>query len=252
MTADLRALPGRLAAPSRAKPDWRRGVRALRALLDDPDSTEHALEVSYALDGDMVKRRLVRFLAHPEGRRLYEERPSLLAQLSDRESLAALPAGSFGRAYLDHMERNGFDAHELVELRRRFDPVRERDPGEAWFAERVDLMHDLWHVLSGYGGDGAGEAALLPFSLAQQGGRSNLLLSVGAGLEIWRGRRGQRWPLYLWRAWRRGRGAAPLDVLRYEELLPLPLDAVRDAVGVQPPERVHPQGVIATPVDVAA
>ena len=228
----------------RHRPDWRRGVRALRALLDDPDSTGHALEVSYALDGDMSNRRLARFLKHPDGQRLYAERPSLLARLCDREALSALPDGSFGRAYLDHMERNGFDPVSLVELRRRTDPVQERSEGEEWFAERKDLMHDLWHVLTGYGADGAGEAALLPFSLAQYGGRSNLVLSLGAALEAWRSLRGRHWPSYLWTSWRRGRRARFLDVLRYEELLSLPLDEVRRLAGIDPPERVHRQGII--------
>ena len=242
----LRTLRERLAPPRRDRPDWPRGVRALRALLDDPDSTQHALEVTYALDGDVVKRRLGRFLAHPEGRRLYDARPSLLERVGDSAWLRALPAESFGRAYLDHMERNGFDARKLVELRRRHDPVRERDPGETWFAERTDLLHDLWHTLSGYGGDGAGEAALLPFTLAQLGGRSNLLLTTGAGLEIWRRRGDTAWPRTLWRAWRRGRRAALLDVLAYEELLPLPLEDVRAAVGIEPPERAHPEGLMAS------
>lgn len=224
----------------------------MRALLDEPDSTRYALEVSYALDGDLAKKRLERFLQHPLGRRLYEQRPCLLARLRDREALARLPEGSFGRAYLEHMDRNGFDPSSLVELRRREDPVQERDTGEEWFAERSDLMHDLWHVLTGYGADGAGEAALLPFSLAQFGGRSNALLSFGAGLEGWRRLRTRGWPLYLWRAWRRGRRAAPLDVLPYEELLPLPLDAVRRAVGMQAPQRVHPEGVLVMPSEDAA
>lgn len=226
------------------RPQWRRALRALRNLLDDPDSTQHAFEVAYALDGDMAGRRLERFLAHPEGRRLYAERPSLLAALADRAALRALPEGSFGRAYLDYMERNGFEPAKLSALRRRTDPVKERDEGGEWFAERADLMHDLWHVLTGYGTDAAGEAALLPFSLAQYGGRSNLLLTLGAGLESWRRLRDRHWPVYLFRAWRRGRRAAPLDVLRYEELLPRPLDEVRALAGIDPPERAHPGGIV--------
>ncbi|MGH0032306.1 MAG: Coq4 family protein [Myxococcota bacterium] len=231
----------------RHRPDWGRGLRAMRALLEDPDSTRHALEVSYALDGDMTRRRFQRFLDHPHGRRMLAERPCLLTALSDREALASLPKGSFGRAYLEHMDRNGFDPHALVELRRRTDPVQDREEAEEWFAVRKDLMHDLWHVLSGYGADGAGEAALLPFSMAQYGGRSNLLLSLGATLRIWRGTRDARWFVYVWRSWRRGRRALRLDLLPYEELLALPLDEVRRQARIQPPEEAHPCGVIELP-----
>ena len=248
MTGNLAALPERLPrTSSKHRPDWGRAMRAMRALLDDPDSTQHAFEVSYALDGDMAGRRLERILEHPEGRRLYFEQPSLMAQVRDRKLLAAMPEGSFGRAYLEYLERNGFDPVALSDLRKQTDLVKDRDAGGEWFAERADLMHDLWHVLAGYGTDGAGEAALLPFSLGQYGGRSNVLLSIGAGLRARQGLRGRHWFAYLYRAWRRGRLAAQLDVLRYEELLPLPLDAVREAVGIEPPERAHPGGILVLP-----
>jgi ubiquinone biosynthesis protein COQ4 len=253
MTVELSALPRRLAKKrARHRPQWRRAVGAVRALLDDPDSTQHAFMVTYYLDGDMAGRRLERFLEHPEGRRLYFERSSLMTAVCDRRALAAMPEGSFGRAYLEYLEGNGYDPAGISDLRKQTDPVADRDAGGEWFAERVDLMHDLWHVLTGYGTDGAGEAALLPFSLAQYGGRSNLLLTLGAGLESWRRLRSPHWFAYLWRAWRRGRRAARLDVLPYEELLALPLDAVRDAVGIEAPERAHPGGIIEMPAEEEA
>jgi ubiquinone biosynthesis protein COQ4 len=243
MTLDLDDLPRRLRERSpRHRVQWRRAWRALRALLADADATRHAFEVSYALDGDVARRRLERFVAHAEGRRLLFERPSLLAALSDRESLARMPQESLGRAYLAHMDRYGFDPAKLPELRRQTDPVKHRDEVTEWFLERTDLTHDLWHVLTGYGAD---------FTTAQLGGRSNAFLSVGAGLESWR-RIGGGWPRYLWRAWRRGRRAAPLDVLPWEALLPLPLDDVRRAVGVEPPEVVHPDGIIEQPPEAQA
>jgi ubiquinone biosynthesis protein COQ4 len=170
-----------------------------------------------------------------------------MAAVCDRTALAAMPEGSFGRAYLDYLERNAFDPAAISALRKQTDPVDDRDEGGEWFAERVDLLHDLWHVLTGYGTDGAGEAALLPFSLAQYGGLSNGLLTFGAGLEGWRRLGGIGWPFYLWRAYRRGRRAAELDVLPYEELLPLPLERVREAVGIEPPERAHPAGIVVLP-----
>ena len=107
---DLEELPRRLArGASKHRPQWRRAIESMRALIDDADSTQHAFMVTYYLDGDMAGRRLERFLEHPEGRRLYFERPSLMAVVSDRQALAAMPDGSFGRAYLDYLDANGFD-----------------------------------------------------------------------------------------------------------------------------------------------
>ena len=112
-----------------------------------------------------------------------------------------------------------------------------------WFVERTDLMHDLWHALTGYGADGFGEAALLPFSLAQRYSRSGLLLTLGAATRVSQGV-GASWFPYLWRAYRRGRSAAYLTALPYEELLALPLAEVRAAAGIEAPEVAHPGGVL--------
>lgn len=227
----------------RRRPQWLRALRALRKLLNEPNRTELAFEVNEALDGDPAERTLLCMLAHPEGRRLYEERPALLEALSDQEALARLPENSFGRAYLEHVKQYDLDPRKLVELGRRTGwSAGSSEPGLRWIAERDGLMHDLWHVLTGYGADQLGEAALLPFSFAQDGGRGNALLTLGS---TWRSVRavGLRWLLYAWRSWRRGRRAICLTALPYEELLALPLDEVRAAAGIEPPKQAHRGGI---------
>lgn len=218
-----------------------RALRALRRLLDEPDATENAFLVFYALDPNLTQRRLARFLEHAEGRRLLSERPDLLARLRDRAALAALPEGSLGRAYLAHIERHGLDPGKLVRMRRELD-ARYAPPADAalqWFTERTLLGHDLWHVVSGYGADSLGEAALLPFSWAQQGGLANALLTLGAAQRSW-DFPDPSWPRYLWRAWRRGRRARLLDAVPWEELLAEPLADVRRLLAIDAPERAHP------------
>ena len=227
---------------ARARPQWRRALRALRELLREPERTDRAFEVIAALDPDLMQRGLARALAHPEGRRLFAERPCLLDRLSDREALARLPEGSFGRAYLDHIERHGLDPGKLAELGRSFPEIRADDEGTRWYADRSELSHDLHHVLTGYGADGLGETALLWFTHGLGGGRGNALLMLGAALRSRQGA-GRGWWRYLGRAWRRGRRAGALGALPWEELLPLPLAEVRRIAGIEPPERVHRDGV---------
>jgi ubiquinone biosynthesis protein COQ4 len=227
---------------SRAKRDWRRAVRALRELLEYPDRTWLAFEIVEALDPDHHERALAQLLAHPEGRRIYAERPSLQAVLSDREALKQMPEGSLGRAYLEHIERYGLDAGKLVELGRET-VIAPADPDVRWMSERSQMTHDLWHVLSGYGADQLGESTLLLFSLAQTGGRANSILAFGANLRVLR-ERGLRWIPYAWKAWHRGRRATWLQALPYEKLLPLPLEEVRRAAGLEDPEQAHVGGVV--------
>lgn len=200
---------------------------ALKRLLREPGHTEYAFQVISALDGDGDERGLRQMLSQPQGRDIFLARPNL-AEALDRESLSRMPDGSFGRAYLEHIDRHGLDPTKLVELGRR--PTRQ-DPALIWSAARQQLAHDLWHVLTGCGADDAGEAELLAFSYAQNGGRANLFLTLGASSRMWRhGRVG--WPRVVWRSYRNGRRAVRLAALPYEELLPLPLEEVRVAAGL--------------------
>ncbi len=230
-------------APRRPRRQWRRAWRALRELIDDPDQTEKAFEVLHALDGPSEERTFLEFTSHPEGQRLLAERPSLRDALADRTALRALPDDSFGRAVLAHYETFRLDPIALVALDVEATASGvSLDADRAWFRERQMLMHDLWHVLTGYGTDGLGEAALLPFSHAQMGGFGSAMLTFGAGGHVfWH--RGLPWLFYFRRAWRRGRRAALLTALPYEELLPLSLETVRRLAGVEPPNVAHRGGV---------
>lgn len=231
--------------------EWRRALRALRELLADPDQTEKAFEVFLALDGGQEERAFQRLLAHPGGRYLAAERPCLLSRLSDRGGLSALPDDSFGRAYLAYLNRTGLDPGGLVKLKAEMEEKAKSDgedlpvldPVREWFRVRGILTHDLWHVLTDYGTDGLGEAALLAFSYAQLPGRANRLLVLGAG---WRGvaERGLGFARYLQQAWCRGRRAVWLPALPYEELLAEPLAAVRAIARIEPAEVAHPGGIV--------
>ena len=228
---------------------WRRALRALRALLADPDDTAKAIEVNLAIGARDFERRFQLFAASPEGRALLDERPSLAAALADRAALEAMAPESFGRAYLEYLDRNGFRATGLLELQRAVQARWERDegypaidPARAWYRDRAILAHDLFHVVTGYGTDGLGEATLLAFSQAQLGGRGNALLTAGAAFELLR-LQGLPWLRYPYRAWRRGRRAVALVALPWEELLPLRLAIVRRIARVGEPEEIHARGV---------
>jgi ubiquinone biosynthesis protein COQ4 len=236
--------PEALRPPPARRVQWRRAATALRTLVRDPERTEQVFELIQALAGRSGERVYRRFRADPEGRRLLRERPSLLAALSDRERLAALPEGSFGRAYADFMREQRLEAAGLVDAAVSVrDPDEPLDPERRWFFDRLRDMHDLWHVLTGYGRDIAGEAANLAFTLGVTGNRGIAVIVLTAAV------RGPKtadlhWQRYRLRAWRRGRRARGVTRARYEELLPEPLAEVRRALGIEAPERAHPGGVI--------
>jgi ubiquinone biosynthesis protein COQ4 len=229
---------------------WRTALRKLKQLLADPDDTAKAVELFHALGRNQFERAFQRLRADPCGRRLLAARPELLAALGDRAALERLPEGSFGRAYLEYLDDNGFAPGALVALNRdveaRLDAeegIPALDPARAWFRDRTILLHDLLHVLSGYGTDDVGEATLLAFSLAQQPGPAGALLALGAALEVGR-ELGLDWLRYDFRAWRRGRRARWLAALPYEELLPLPLGTVQGVAGIPAAADWHPGGIL--------
>ena len=230
------------------KRDWQRAWQALQNLIADPNRTDQVFEIIGGLSGDAFERAFARFTATAEGRRLLAERPSLLAALSDRNALEALPEGSFGRAYADFMGAGQLDAAGLVEadqtaaqnVPRDYEP----DPDFEYFGDRLRDMHDLWHVLTGYGRDELGEAANLAFTLGQVW-NVGVAFIVAAAMVLGPKDLSCHWQRYLYQAWRRGRRASLLSAAPYERLLPLQLDEVRRRLAVGPARQAHPGGILA-------
>src|SRR5258708_10565504 len=99
--------------PQASHPDRIRPVdalRAIRALIRNPDDTALVFEIIEALSGRTRERVFNRFRHTESGQRLLAERPDLIARLTDRESLLALPAGTLGRTYGEFMSRQQISA----------------------------------------------------------------------------------------------------------------------------------------------
>jgi ubiquinone biosynthesis protein COQ4 len=242
--------------PARSmRTNWARAIRALRELIETPDDTHRAMELTLHLGGRDFERHFQRFARTASGRALLERRPSLAETLSDRVALERMPSDSVAAAYLAYLARNGFAATALIGLQHQTERRWMAETGEPpldplrrWFSDRLLLCHDLEHVMTDYGTDGVGEATLLAFGQGQQGGKANGLLTIGAALETWR-TRGLAWLRYDLRAWRRGRRAAWLFAQPWEELLPQRLETVRQLLTIEPVARAHPGGILRDEID---
>lgn len=215
--------------------------RAMRALLDDPDDTQQAFKVIAAMSGGPSRRLYRRFRRSPGGARILRERRSLVDVTGDLETLRSMPKGSLGAAIADFYETEQISAQGLVAAsqaggRDRPEPAAS-DDGQRVFAERLRDLHDVFHVLAGYGRDLHGEAAVLAFTLAQtwNPGIAFMLVTVlrRAGLRSELGR-------LIREAFRRGRRATWLVDLPWEDLLPRPIDDLRAGLGVGPPPVYSP------------
>ena len=221
--------------------EWGRAFRALRAMKEADFATELICEFAEALDGGDQERSYQSFLADPGAVALVAECPDLAARLDDSEALAAMPEGSLGRAVLELFERDHIEVRGLARGMGQRSDVAD-DPQRQWFRERMTASHDLLHALTGYDRDVAGESALLAFTNGIADARIlrvSLLLSLFAAPK----RRFLRVVGYLYRAYRRGRRANIPRVMRYEDLLPLPIERAREILGIEPTDAVHPEGV---------
>jgi len=115
-----------------------------------------------------------------------------------------------------------------------------RRPGRSDFIRiRTRDLHDLIHVLTGYGVDYLGEGAVVAFTYGNFRNRGYLMLALtNCLLMLAVGK--LRAIRFTWDGYRRGRRAAFLWATSWESLLPLPLEEVRrrleiDAVGPYAP-----------------
>ncbi|MCR9096170.1 MAG: Coq4 family protein [bacterium] len=220
----------------------RSAIRKIRLQGKDPEAVAPAVQSFDALSlalgrGDATM--LARMRATTLGRRLLDERHDALALVADRDRLRAMPEGSLGRTYCAFAEDNGLYPEHLAEEVRvaRAETegfVPDASPEVAYLHDRFRDLHDLWHVVTGYGTDMAGELAIVNFQAVQVGYRamtiSSWLQLIGIALRTGRfdvlvtGFRGRR----------RGRGADYLLAADWERLLPLPLEEVRRELGVPP------------------
>jgi len=215
---------------------WLEAFRAIRCLIRDPDDTSQVFRVIRALSGRARERELERFRATETGRRILAENRSLFDLLTDRAALERLPIGSLGQQYAAFTRTEQISPQGLVDASTAA-PEDEPDasPAQILFGARMRDSHDLWHVVTGYGRDLVGEAALLAFTYRQTRNPAIGLIVLAAYVRSGRDLPGAR--ALIRDGYRRGGRADSLPAADWEALLERPLDEVRRTLRVEPVER---------------
>lgn len=241
--------PLELAPAGATRRHWRRGLACLREFFADPHDTGRAFEFYYAISQGDMETYFQRFAASVHGPRLLVQKPSLADTIRDKAALAAMPEGSLGRVLLVFLDEHGYESLGILRLYLTIMDQWQTEVGlprldaeRMWFVNRYMASHDLQHVVTGYGPDELGEAALSAFTLGQHYGLGLSVLTTGAVASLGR-ELGLPWLAYCWHAWRRGRRASSLYAAPWEELLPLPIDLVREMLAIDPTYRAHPNGI---------
>jgi ubiquinone biosynthesis protein Coq4 len=153
------------------------------------------------------------------------ERPRLALDL---KQLRHLPEGTLGRVFADNMIAQGLDPSAIPSL----------PAGDELEFVRAHLYetHDVWHAVTGFGTDVAGELGLQAFYMAQLVGRLPTAI-LAAGLLntlIFQPEERQVRMDAIARGWQLGRRARPLFGVRWDKLWLSPIDEVRRALGLTP------------------
>ncbi|MFC2951740.1 Coq4 family protein [Marinicaulis aureus] len=181
MTAD--AAPTRIEIPPE-KYDWINGfplppseprrplhaVASVLKLISNKEDTRQVFEIIQAMAGDSPKRMFRKFTDTPYGRKVVTEPVKLEDILGDREALRAYPEGTVARAYLAFMEGENLTPEGLRSAAEEADIDYEAYPEFSEYMRlfmHLQVSHDLWHVLTGYGRDALGELCNLVYTRHQ-------------------------------------------------------------------------------------
>ncbi len=209
-------------------------LRAFQRLIRDKEDTAEVFRIMQALSGRSVSRGYQRMLSSVEGGRQAFLREELAHKLDDPAWLARFQPGTVGAAYRGFREARGFTADGLAELEREVVPFIDAPHPVVWYSRRLRDIHDIWHVLTGYGTDALGEACVVAFSYGQTRNLGFAFIGWGAAREIQREVRSIPARRAVWQAWRNGKAARWLPGLDYEALFDLPLEAARARLNIHP------------------
>ena len=214
--------------------------RAVRKLMQNREDTRQVFLLIDALRGKTTLRQLARFRQTEFGQRALAERRRLFDRLEDWETLKALPAGTLGRAYYEFMASENLSAAGLAKV----STIPQSSDDSIWFRERNREMHDLLHIVTGYGRDPLGEASLVAFSYAQTRQLGFAVIALFASRRISQARPGQPIRRVIFEGYRRGRRAHWLIGADWETLLSRSVEEIRQQYAV-PPAYYYPKVIAA-------
>jgi ubiquinone biosynthesis protein Coq4 len=198
-------------------------LKAIYILLGDSDRIDQIHLIEEATGRGRFARVIEAQFRTGEGAALLRDRAQICGSTVDFDALKAMPAGTLGRAFGDHLTRHGLDVDKLaipIEL-----PM---SPETAFVMRRMRQTHDLWHALLDVGIAPYEEVIVQAFSYGQLFlPVSGLIVLFGAVKHLVLEARWKALRYALLEAYEMGVRAAPLLPVRWEELWGEPVDRIR-------------------------
>lgn len=224
-------------AQSRYRMEPVAALKAMRRLIANKEDTAQVFEIIRALSGRSTPKGYMRMLQSAEGARQAYRAEEFADRLNDQAWLGRFGPGTLGAAYRDFLAPRGLSAAGLTEeaSKAKSSGLQQEHP-YAWFARRKRDLHDVWHVLTGYGTDALGEACVVAFSYAQTRDLGFAFIALAAAVKFSRLRDKRPYVRAIIEGYRRGKRASWLPQEDYERLFGEDLAAVRARLKIEPAE----------------
>ena len=182
-----------------------------------------------------------RVMADETGRRILRAGRSLHPVLLDFERLRSLSSGTLGWEYARFVETNEIDLVSFTEASRRHMAREDYANNEAWtLANRGRDIHDIVHVISGYGTDLLGEMCALAFAIREDPRPRATCFQIRTNVAIYHRHGLRHAEAAIGQAFQRGRCVGLMVGADWEAMMDWPLDDVRAHLGISKPPSYEP------------
>ena len=206
--------------------DTLRMLRSFWRLSQDPNQLGEVFAIADRGSKPEILAETARFVSRdPQGARALSEGVRLGPV--DLLELKKLPEGTLGRVFAEHMIDNGLDPRAI--------PVPTFPAGDVRYVKtHLRETHDIWHVVTGFDTDVAGEIGLQAFYLAQLPSRLSAVLIAMAFVHVATKNIEARDPIMhaVLRGWAIGKQARPFFGFEWAKHWKTPLVEVRELLGV--------------------
>jgi ubiquinone biosynthesis protein COQ4 len=197
-------------------------------LVKHPDHLDRVFEISNGMvkqRTEVLEKMVEHFARDAAGAAAIHDKPRLRVDLAE---LTKLPEGALGRVFGDHMRANGLDPASI--------PTLSANDELEFVRAHLYETHDVWHAVTGFETDVAGELGLQAFYAAQApGGLPWMLLAMGfLNTALYAMDEREARFEAIARGWEMGRRARPLFGTRWDTLWATPIAEVRRSLGVEP------------------
>lgn len=206
--------------------DTLRIARGFWRLSQNPNRLDEVFSIADAGSNLKILGEVAAFVSRdPQGARAMREGPRV--GTVDLDALRTLPEGTLGRVFADHMIAHDLDPKAI--------PVPSHSPGDVRYIKtHLRETHDIWHVVTGFHTDVAGEIGLQAFYLAQLPSRLSAVLMAMAFVHLASKNIDARDAIMteVMRGWAIGKQARPFFGFRWADHWSTPIAEVRSLLGV--------------------